>query len=354
MMSIIDEQSFGPALLRWYDTDSRDLPWRYKNGACADPYRVWLSEIMLQQTQVETVKPYFARFTSRWPTVETLAGAPLDDVLTEWAGLGYYARARNLHKCAKTVANEHHGHFPNAVEALLELPGIGPYTAAAIAAIVHDAPVAVVDGNVERVLSRLTRLQSPVAEAKAEVKAFAQSLTPTTRPGDYAQAMMDLGATVCTPKTPTCERCPVSSFCMAFAEGDMQSYPRKAPKKPKPTRRAVVFWLSSGEHVLLRRRPEKGLLGGMLEVPSSPWVTESRNDAENHAPAEAEWSALPGIVRHTFTHFHLEFEVRLAISEKFNSDKGEWVALADFERRAIPTLFRKVADHVVSSVRPAP
>ena len=249
-------------LLAWYDRHRRSLPWRAKAGQTADPYHVWLSEIMLQQTTVPAVKPYYETFLRRWPTVRDLAEADIHDVMAAWAGLGYYARARNLHKCAQLVTERHGGRFPDDLEALRELPGIGRYTAAAIAAIAFDRPATIVDGNVERVISRLHRIQTPLPKAKEEIWALAETLTPTERPGDYAQAIMDLGATLCTPQKPACSLCPWQSACAAFKAGDQETYPRKAPKAERPQRYGAAFWILNDKgEVALRRRPPSGLLG---------------------------------------------------------------------------------------------
>ena len=259
-------------LLAWYDRHRRTLPWRAPAGRRADPYVVWLSEIMLQQTTVATVGDYFRRFVERWPTIEALAAAPIDEVLSAWAGLGYYARARNLHACALAVAGPHGGRFPTEEAALLALPGIGAYTAAAIRAIAFDQPASAVDGNVERVIARLFAIETPLPDAKTEIKARAARLVPAERAGDYAQAMMDLGATVCTPRNPRCVICPLMANCKARKLGLAEDLPRRAPKALKPTRRGLAFVLARKDGaILLRKRPPKGLLGGMDEVPSSPW-----------------------------------------------------------------------------------
>jgi len=259
------EKSEAAALLAWYDRSARSLPWRAPPGAVADPYRVWLSEIMLQQTTVATVRGYYDRFLARWPSVEALAAAPLDEVLKAWAGLGYYARARNLHACARRVAGEMGGRFPATLESLGALPGIGPYTAAAIAAIAFDRPHAAVDGNVERVMSRLNAITEPLPAAKPALAAAAQALVPDRRPGDFAQAMMDLGATVCTPRNPRCGDCPWTDRCFARREGIAETLPRRMARKAVLTRYGAAFWIERSDGaVLLRRRPEKGLLGGMM------------------------------------------------------------------------------------------
>ena len=303
------------ALLAWYDRHRRVLPWRAGPGERPDPYRVWLSEIMLQQTTVATVGPYFRAFLERWPDVASLAAAPLDDVLHAWQGLGYYARARNLHKCAIAVARDHGGRFPDDEAALRALPGIGAYTAAAIAAIAFDRPAVVVDGNVERVVARLYAVETPLPAAKPELRRLAGDLTPDERPGDFAQAMMDLGATICTPRAPRCVLCPLMAGCRARARGIAEELPRRTAKPEKPTRRGVAFFaVDAAGAVLLRRRAEQGLLGGMMEVPSTDWRAEAwpMDEALRAAPLAADWRALPGTVRHTFTHFHLELTVLAA------------------------------------------
>ncbi len=334
------------ALLAWYDAHRRDLPWRAKPGESADPYSVWLSEIMLQQTTVATVKGYYDRFLSKWPTVDALATAPLDDVLTEWAGLGYYARARNLHKCAQAVVEVFGGVFPASDQQLQKLPGIGRYTGAAIAAIAFDQPATVVDGNVDRVISRLFAIEVPLPDSKTEIYARAEALTPSKRSGDYAQAMMDLGATVCTPKSPKCLLCPLVDACAAKAAGLELELPRKKPKKQRPTRYGTAFWLEregdSGREVLLRRRPESGLLGGMMEVPSSPW-TEQAGNPFGHAPADVSWQEIDGTVVHIFTHFRLELDVvRGVAGEDVQGADGQWVAMDDLGTQALPTVMKKV------------
>ena len=301
-------------LLAWYDRHARRLPWRLPPGDAStpDPYKIWLSEVMLQQTTVAAVAPFYAAFLERWPTVDALASAPLDEVLTAWAGLGYYARARNLHKCAKAVSGELGGRFPDDEAGLRALPGIGPYTAAAIAAIAFDRPATPVDGNVERVVARLFAVETPLPKAKPELYGLAEGLTPGRRPGDFAQAMMDLGATVCLPKRPRCLACPLAERCAARAAGSAGDLPRRAARAPRPTRHGVAFWLvDEAGAVLLRRRPDKGLLGGMMELPSTPWreAPWPAEEACGKAPIIREWTVLPGLVRHTFTHFHLELTV---------------------------------------------
>ncbi|MFY7781168.1 MAG: A/G-specific adenine glycosylase [Tagaea sp.] len=344
------------ALLAWYDRHARDLPWRAKRGVRPDPYRVWLSEIMLQQTTVVTVGPYYAAFLARWPDVTALARADLDDVLAAWAGLGYYARARNLHKCARTVADTLGGVFPDTEDGLRALPGVGPYTAAAIAAIAFDRPAAVVDGNVERVIARVFAIETPLPQAKSEIRAAVAGLVPEDRPGDFAQATMDLGATVCTPRAPQCLLCPWKLACRARAAGAAEAYPKRKAKAKRPLKRAVAFVLFDGEgSVWLRKRAAAGLLGGMFEVPSSEWKagTPDESEARRAAPAAVAWRAASGSVRHGFTHFELEFAVWTAKTKSRDLEGGRWVGLDDLDSVALPTLMRKTIAHAVAAVSPA-
>lgn len=353
-MAMTPQPEHASRLLAWYDRHRRTLPWRAPAGARTEPYLVWLSEIMLQQTTVATVGDYFRKFVERWPTVEALAAAPLDEVLSAWAGLGYYARARNLHACARTVAEHHAGLFPETEDGLRALPGVGPYTSAAIRAIAFDQPASAVDGNVERVISRLFALRTPLPDAKPEIRARAASLVPQRRAGDYAQAMMDLGATVCTPRNPRCVICPLMKACKARALGIAEELPARAPKAEKPTRRGLAFVLANRDGaILLRKRPAKGLLGGMDEVPSSPW-REGRlviADALSEAPVPAKWKVLEGGVRHTFTHFHLELAVARATATTSRLSRlapgSDWVELDKLDERALPTVMRKVIAHAV-------
>ena len=346
------------ALLDWYGRHARDLPWRIPPGAAArkdpypDAYRVWLSEIMLQQTAVAAVKAYFARFVARWPTVEDLAAAPLDDVLHAWQGLGYYARARNLHRCARTVAQEHGGVFPDTEEGLRALPGIGAYTAAAVAAIAFGRPATVVDGNVERVMARLHAVETPLPAAKPLLGRLAGLTTPAGgpqhRPGDYAQAVMDLGAMVCTARSPKCLLCPWSAGCSAHRRGMAADLPRRAPKKPKPLRRGIVWWIEGPDgRVLLQRRPENGLLGGMMEFPGTGW-TEA--EPQGGPPVAIADEREAGTVGHVFTHFRLELAVRTARTDASAGEavreavrQAVWEDPARLDRQALPTLMKKVA-----------
>ncbi|WP_457798294.1 A/G-specific adenine glycosylase [Methylocystis sp. S23] len=341
-----ERRKLGPALLAWYDAHRRDLPWRAPPGARADPYAVWLSEIMLQQTGVATVKGYFERFLARWPTVEALAAAPLDDVLAAWAGLGYYARARNLHACAGRVARDHAGRFPEAEEELLALPGVGPYTAAAIAAIAFEKPCAAVDGNVERVMARLHAIETPARQAKSRIREKVEALLPPARAGDFAQALMDLGATVCTPRAPTCGACPWAAGCAAFAAQAQEAYPVKAQKAEKPRRRGAIFILRRGEETLLSRRPEKGLFGGMSAFPATPFTRDvGPEEWLAFAPCEADWRALPEPVAHVFTHFALTATVFVARAGARTplASNCRWAARRNLDREGLPTLMRKAA-----------
>jgi A/G-specific adenine glycosylase len=333
------------ALLSWYDRHARVMPWRVPpgSGARPDPYRIWLSEVMLQQTTVAAVRAYFGRFTARWPTVGDLAAAEDAAVMAEWAGLGYYARARNLLKCARAV--QARGGFPDNYETLLTLPGVGPYTAAAVAAIAFEQPATVVDGNVERVMARLFNIDKPLPASKPDLTALAARLTPQSRPGDYAQAVMDLGATICTPRGPACGICPLRPFCAAFAAGTQTTLPRKSPKPEKPTRNGT-FWLAhrpDGQW-LTEDRPAKGLLGGMIGFPGKGWDPKTGHDA---APVQANWQDV-GVIRHTFTHFHTEVTVLAAVTQA-QPDHGMFQVV---NPDSLPTLMRKAFDLASAALLP--
>jgi A/G-specific adenine glycosylase len=333
-------------LLAWYDRHRRALPWRALPGETADPYRVWLSEIMLQQTTVAAVKPYFETFTLRWPGVERLAAAPVEEVMRMWAGLGYYSRARNLHACAQEVARRFGGRFPEEESQLLTLPGIGAYTAAAISAIAFDRRAVVVDGNVERVVSRLFTVEEQMPAAKPAIRRLADAITPDARPGDFAQAMMDLGATVCTPRKPGCGICPFMGSCQAQKTGAPETYPRKPPKSGKATRYGAAFVAIRHDGALLvRTRPPKGLLGGMVETPGTQWLPKATVfDPDAVAPLAAGWTRHPEPVRHVFTHFPLELTVYSArVSHGTAAPKGmRWISANEIAGEAFPTVFRKV------------
>jgi A/G-specific adenine glycosylase len=365
--STIAEDGAGrPALLLdWYDRHRRRLPWRPLAGERADPYRVWLSEIMLQQTGVKTVGPYFEKFLARWPDVEALGRASLDEVLRMWAGLGYYSRARNLHACAVAVRRDHGGAFPDTEQGLRSLPGIGPYTAAAIAAIAFGRRTMPVDGNIERVVSRLFAVEEPLPQVKPLIQQLAMTLLgeshagdaksraddAKSRAGDSAQALMDLGSSICTPKKPACALCPLNDDCAARARGDQETFPRKAPKKSGALRRGAAFVVTRGDQLLVRTRPEKGLLGGMTEVPTSHWIAaQDDKAARTQAPAlrgVARWHRKTGVVTHVFTHFPLELVVYTAnVAARVRAPEGmRWVPISTLGDEALPNVMRKVIAH---------
>ena len=335
------EDRVSAALLAWYQAHARVLPWRVPPGSAErpDPYRVWLSEVMLQQTTTAHAAPYFEKFTARWPTVESLAAADEAVVMAEWAGLGYYSRARNLIACARAVARRRG--FPYSEESLRELPGIGEYTAAAIAAISHGNRAVVIDANVERVVARLFAIDAPLPGARKAIRAAAETITPDQRAGDFAQAMMDLGATICTPRDPKCLLCPLSSMCEARAQGRQKELPVKVPKRVLPLRTGTAFWIEHAGAVWLVRRPGRGMLGGMRALPDDGW--NARYDGSGEAPLAGAWQA-GGVVRHTFTHFDLE--LGLAIYAGIGGaelEGGEWWPVADIEAAGLPTLFAKAA-----------
>lgn len=332
-----------PLLLDWYDAHARMMPWRVSPadraaGVLPDPYRVWLSEVMLQQTTVAAVKAYFLRFVAEWPTVGDLAAAADGDVMGQWAGLGYYARARNLLACARAVVQVHGGIFPQDVAGLLALPGVGPYTAAAIASIAYDVPAVVVDGNVERVMARLFAVEVPLPVAKPDLTRLAARLTPDVRPGDYAQAVMDLGATICTPRNPACGICPLMAMCAGRAMGVQAGLPRKLPKAVKPTRTGSLWIARNADGAwLVERRADRGLLSGMLGFVGDGW-----DGAGGEEPMAADWHNL-GEVRHTFTHFHLILQV-FAAGVTGNPKRGDYIPASNFRPSDLPTVMRKAYD----------
>ncbi|MCW8915024.1 MAG: A/G-specific adenine glycosylase [Magnetovibrio sp.] len=345
-MSTTSPHTLSRKLLKWFGAHARqDLPWRSAPCGERDPYMVWLAEIMLQQTTCAAVIPYFENFTRKWPTVKALAKADTDEVMHAWAGLGYYARARNMVKCAKDVAEQRQGQFPRAEEDLIELPGIGPYTAAAIAAIAFNGPSAPVDGNVIRVLTRLYAISDVMPANKAVVGEFAKAMLPKEHSGDFAEALMDLGATVCKPKNPKCKDCPWEADCMACIQDEATTYPKKAPKVEKPTRHGWVFWIENTEgRVLLERRPEKGLLGGMIGFPGTLWQDQvlSAEQAARQAPELGDWKRSEAQISHTFTHFHLRLNVLV-----FHLDKdwdGLWSRPSDFGTHALPSVMQKIVE----------
>ena len=333
-------------LLGWYDEAGRTLPWRIRpedreSGAEADPYKIWLSEIMCQQTSVTAAGPYWHKFLKKWPQVTTLASAPRDDVLSAWAGLGYYARARNLHACANIIANKHNGVFPRGEENLLKLPGIGPYTAAAIASICWDEATNVVDGNVERVIARMFRVEEALPKSRRQIKTLAGEVADPIRPGDYGQALMDLGSQVCKPKNPKCGACPWRFACKAYAGDCAQNYPVKGNKKARPVRYGAVFYLENSGKTLLRRRPDKGLLGGMMELPGTEWTAKKRpiDSLIKQAPEQRNWRKIEPDISHVFTHFALTLAVFTA--EGGDTLTGIWADLGSLDDYALPSLMRK-------------
>jgi len=336
-------------LLAWYDRHRRILPWRALAGVTPNPYHVWLSEIMLQQTTVAAVAPYFQKFIRRWPTIEDLAEAPAADIMRMWAGLGYYRRAVLLHTCAKAICADHQGRFPEIEQELLELPGFGPYTAAAMAAIAFGRRANVVDGNVERVMARVFAVKTPMPQAKQKLRALAATLLPGARYGDYAQALMDLGATICTPRNPKCGLCPWASACLGQAEGIAENLPHRLKAKSRPVRRGIAFVLINKKNeIFLRERHKHGLLGGMMEVPGSAWnegKMPKLKDVLKEAPARTSWTMLPGTVRHVFSHFALE--VSVAHGTTVRPLKGLWVSLERFEEEALPSVMRKIVRHAL-------
>ena len=341
-------------LLSWYDKHARTMPWRTppdarKQGVVPDPYHVWMSEIMLQQTTVAAVREYFIKFTTKWPNVSALAQAEDADVMAAWAGLGYYARARNLLKCTRVISDEHAGVFPSDYKTLLSLPGIGPYTAAAVSSIAFDKPETVLDGNVERVMARWFDVHTPLPKAKPELLALAETLTPSDRAGDYAQAIMDLGATVCTPRSPACGICPWMDGCKGRLAGTAQDLPKKTPKKKIPTRLGIAYVVRRTDGAwLLETRPEKGLLGGMLGWPTTDWG-EAPEPAK---PVDADWVKLDAQARHTFTHFHLQLDIMTAVIDKDTQPaRGAFVAAHDFCPSDLPTVMRKVFDLSFATLR---
>ena len=347
--------SITQALLVWYDTHRRDLPWRAKPGTASDPYRVWLSEIMLQQTTVAAVKPYYAAFLKRWPDVRELATASLDEVLGAWAGLGYYSRARNLHRAAQTIAREMDGACPRSSAELKQLPGIGGYTAAAIAAIAFGERAAAMDANAERVIARLFAVEEPLPKAKPKLASMAEPLVPVERPGDFAQALMDLGSNICSVKNPLCGQCPVALHCRARTMGIAEELPRKAPKRARATKRGAAFvaFDRSGA-VYLVRRAETGLLGGMLQPPLGEWseVFPERARAIEEAPFMGDWVEQSGFVRHVFTHFVLELQVWVARFKSRPNGEGTWLTPKELNGAALPTVMRKVIDHALDQGGP--
>ena len=345
-------------LLAWYDRHRRDLPWRALPGEPADPYKVWLSEIMLQQTTVAAVKPYFLGFLARWPNVGLLAQASGEEVMRAWAGLGYYSRARNLHACAKIVAGPLKGKLPDTEAGLRCLPGIGPYTAAAVAAIAFGLPVAAIDGNAERVLARLYAISTPLPAARSEIRAKAAAMVPVERPGDFAQAMMDLGAMICSPKHPSCDICPLRKFCRGHASGCPEGLPRKAPRRERPLRQGAAFFVRRRDGaVLVRTRPPKGLLGGMTEIPGSGWdIHLDAASVARQAPVKASYRKLDRQVAHAFSHFHLRLDIYVAEVASWRRAPTGYRFVPDcrLDKEAFPSVMRKIIAAVGQTLeRPA-
>ena len=339
------QASISTTLLNWYDSHARDLPWRAPPGMPApDPYRVWLSEIMLQQTTVAAVKPYFAAFTKRWPTIDALADAGEEAVMAAWAGLGYYSRARNLHACARVVAGR--GGFPETERSLRDLPGVGDYTAAAIAAIAFGQRAVVVDANVERVIARLFAIDTPLPAARKAIRAAADTITPDKRAGDFAQAMMDLGSQVCTPRDPKCLICPIAENCEALRQGDPARLPIKPVKQTKPERRGSAYWIEREGEVWLVKRPSKGMLGGMRALPDDGW--SARADGADKPPLDASWEAC-GSVAHVFTHARLTLDVWKTTASATPPGSGEWWPIERLEEAGLPSLFKAAAARAMAA-----
>lgn len=356
--SSLNPETLVSDLLVWYDAEQRALPWRAPPGKMPNPYHVWLSEIMLQQTVVKTVIPYFNAFITKWPTLAHLANATLEEVRSTWAGLGYYSRAENLHKCARLIMERYDGKFPIFAEELETLPGIGPYTAAAIAAIAFDETATPVDGNIERVVARLYAVEEPLPRAKPKLKSLAATLTPPRRAGDFAQAEMDLGARICTPKNPSCLLCPIDTHCKANEKGIAGLLPQREAKKPKPTRHGVAFFaMREDGAILLRQRREGGLLSGMDEVPTTDWVEEKKSlqNALKSPPIRGDWWQTGGEVSHTFTHFHLKLTVYRLVAPRgadltlfAGAERCKWIHRDELDKKALPSVMRKVITHALT------
>ncbi len=339
-------------LLDWYDQNGRDMPWRARSFPETNPYHVWLSEIMLQQTTVTTVKPYFTKFTTIWPTIKNLACATEDQVLTQWAGLGYYSRARNLLKTAKIIVDEYNGIFPKDIQELKTLPGIGDYTASAIRSIAYNKVATVVDGNVERVISRMYQVKTPLPQAKSQIKEKASQLVSEKRPAAYSQAIMDLGAMICTPRNPKCDICPWRDDCSAFGDQTQELYPIKKRKKQRPKKNAYAFvFVDKQGRIFLRKRPDHGLFAGMMEIPTTPWLKEKNFARPDFLDSHVNVTWLKGSVRHVFTH--LDLNVNVAVLKKSCLErgfKGFWVFLADLDDYALPNLMLKIIQHAKQEI----
>ncbi|MBX7145764.1 MAG: A/G-specific adenine glycosylase [Alphaproteobacteria bacterium] len=343
-------------LLDWYHINQRILPWRASFGQTPNSYYVWLSEMMLQQTTVATVKPYFTRFIKRWPTLKSLSEAHLDDILWEWQGLGYYRRARLLHQCAELIVKKFNGQFPKTEQELISLPGLGPYSSAAIAAIAFDQPATVVDGNIERIMVRFFAIETPLPQAKSILKKLAGTLTPIQKAGDYAQALMDLGSLICTPKNPKCVLCPWQHSCQALKLDKVSILPIKQKKIEKPTRYGTAFWIEkNNQHLLLERRPSEGLLGNMMGLPTTPWRGEPWTAKEilKYSPCHAEWNDLEGSITHIFTHFKLELSLKIGknpiMPNKKLNPNYMWTHTKNLHNHALPTVMKKIITHKLTN-----
>lgn len=352
MVKSIDINTIEKSLLAWYDIHQRVLPWRKIEGYEPNPYHVWLSEIMLQQTTVATVKDYFARFVTKWPILPDLANATLDEIFHTWQGLGYYSRARNLHLCAQKLMHDFNGQLPQEASVLKTLPGIGPYTSAAIAAIAYDEPIVPVDGNIVRVFSRVFAIETPLPLLKNEIQSMADRMKPSHRSGDFAQGLMDLGATICKPRNPSCASCPLQSICQSYQKGIANRLPVPAIKTIKPHRYGIAFWIEDAhQKILLEKRPSKGLLAGLMGLPTTawttnPWILDSESLKEAAPQNVINWDYLPLTIRHTFTHFHLELKVAKGYSS--HAQEGVWASLDALDSFALPTVMKKVIQGVLS------
>ena len=339
--------NFSKKVLNWYNLNKRDLPWRYKGNTKKDPYKVWISEIMLQQTTVSAVIPYYNKFIAKWPNIKRLSLANIDEVLDFWSGLGYYRRARNLHLTSKIINNKFNGIFPIKEIEILDLPGIGEYTSAAIRSIAFDKRDTVVDSNIERIMTRVFYLKDPINKIKKEIKECAKKLTPDKKNGDYIQALMDIGSTICLPKNPLCELCPVIKFCEAKKNASEDTVPLKIKKKIKPTRKGSVYWIvSSDNKVLLKRRVDSGILPGMLEFPSYGWSVDSNEDIDKKILSIEDFKRKKGKVTHQFSHFNLLLTVYEKKEFNVNDIDGMWVAKKDLDNLGLPTLMKKVFNHI--------
>lgn len=348
-MNVKNKDNLSKNVLIWYDKNKRDLPWR-KLDHEINPYETWISEIMLQQTTVEAVKPYFNKFIKKWPSIKKLAKSDINDVMDMWSGLGYYSRAKNIHKSSQILSNKYNNLLPNTYEELIKLPGIGPYTAGAILSIAFNKDAVVIDANIERILLRLNGILLPAKKAKKELNDISMQLNPKNRIGDYIQSLMDIGSKICKPNIPICDICPIQKFCNSYHNDLTKIIPFKEKKKTKPTRKAILFWIVSDKgKVYLRRRPMSGLLPGMLEFPSTEWILNNKKrDNYFKFPFEGDWSIIPGEVTHTFSHFKLSLEIYTHKGIKQNAFKGIWEDKDNLKNIGLPSLMKKVYNHIIS------